>query len=78
VASVSTLDDLIDLVRDELGLSITPDQAAGGFDLITGWDSVHLLWLAGALERTTGHTLSFADLLEASSLKAVYELAAAG
>ena len=74
---MNTIDDLVALVRDELGLPVTVEDAGLEFDRIPGWDSVHLLWLLTTLEERTGRGLSMPDLLEAASLESVYALVAA-
>ncbi|QFG20249.1 acyl carrier protein [Actinomadura sp. WMMB 499] len=72
-----TIDDLVALVRDELGLPVTVESAGQTFDHIPGWDSMHLLWLVTTLERQTGRSLSMPDLLEAASLENVHALVTA-
>lgn len=74
---MNTIDDLVALVRDELGLPVTAEIATVGFDEIPGWDSVHLLWLLTVLEERTGRSVSMPDLLEAPSLEKVYALVTA-
>lgn len=74
---MNTIDDLVALVRDELGLPVTVEAAGLEFDRIPGWDSVHLLWLLTTLEDRTGRSLSMPDLLEADSLESVYALVTA-
>ncbi|MEU9080409.1 acyl carrier protein [Kitasatospora sp. NPDC004745] len=74
---MNSVDDLIALIQDELGLPIGTEDATASFDDVPGWDSVHLLWLLTALERETGRSLPLAALLEAPSLQAVYDLASA-
>lgn len=74
---MKTVDDLIILIQDELGLPITEADANVGFDQVPGWDSVHLLWLLTALERESGRRLSLAAILEAPSLQAVFDLTVA-
>jgi acyl carrier protein len=72
---METLDDFVALVRDELGLPVTAELARQGLDQVPGWDSVQLLWLVTAVERTTGRKVSLPDALEASSLEGIYLLA---
>jgi acyl carrier protein len=72
---MDSIEDFVALVRDELGLSLTPSEASQNFDDLPGWDSLHLLVLATALERTTGRRLSLPDVLEADSLASLYALA---
>lgn len=75
---MESINDLIDLVRDEVGLPVTEEDATRDFDQLTGWDSVYLLHLAMVLERETGRPVSLPDLLEARSLDAVYTAVTAG
>lgn len=74
---MNTLDDLVVLIRDELGLPVSVQDAERPLDEIAGWDSVHLLWLTAALERRTGRSVSIPDLLEAGSLGGIYRVAVA-
>jgi hypothetical protein len=69
---VNSIDDFLGLIRDGLGLSVTTDDAGRALNEISGWDSVHLLWLLTAMEQETGHTVSMPELLEASSLEELY------
>jgi acyl carrier protein len=71
---VNNLDEFMTLVRDELGLPVTAEDAGCAFDELAGWDSVHLLWLLTLVERRTGRQVSLPDLLEARSLEQVYSL----
>jgi acyl carrier protein len=73
---VNTLDDFMTLVRDELGLPVTAEDAGRDLDQVAGWDSMYLLSLLAALERRTGRSLSLPELLDASSLADIYALAA--
>ncbi|WP_448316711.1 HAD-IIIC family phosphatase [Streptomyces sp. CO7] len=75
--SVKTVEDYVELLRDELALPVTADDIGRPLDEVTAWDSVHLLTLCTLLERETGRPLSLADVLEAPSLEAVYRLAVA-
>ncbi|MET8044702.1 acyl carrier protein [Micromonospora sp. NPDC005215] len=72
---MNSIDDLVTLIRDEIGLPIDAGDAGRSFDEVPGWDSVHMLWLASALERATGRSISLVNLLEAQSLTDVYALA---
>ncbi|MGC7096516.1 acyl carrier protein [Amycolatopsis lurida] len=74
---MNTVDDLVTLVRDELGLPVTTSDAARSLDELPGWDSVYLLWLLTVVEKKTGRPVSLPDLLEAGSLEDVYSLVAA-
>jgi acyl carrier protein len=74
---VLTFDDFVDLLRDEFGLAITPEEAGGSLDTVPGWDSMHLLTVLVLLERRTGRQLSMPAVLEAGSLRDIYDLAAA-
>jgi acyl carrier protein len=74
---VTTIEDFVALVRDQLGLSVTVDDIGQGFDQLAGWDSLLLLTLVTALERETGQRISLPDVLEATSLEHIYGLAVA-
>lgn len=64
----SRIDGLVELIRDELGLPVTAEDANRPLDELPGWDSFHLVWLAGALESGTGRRMSLPDLLQAPTL----------
>jgi acyl carrier protein len=72
---VNSIDDFVALVRDELGLPVTAEDAARSLDEVPGWDSVHLLWLLTVLEQATGRRLTMPDVLEAATLEGIYGLA---
>jgi acyl carrier protein len=72
---VNSIDDFTALVRDELGLPVTPQNIGLSLDQLPGWDSVHLLTLLTLLERVTGRAISLPALLDAQSLKNIYSLA---
>jgi acyl carrier protein len=74
---VTTIDDFITLVRDELGLEVTAEEVTRSLDQVAGWDSLHLLTLATALERETGRRLALPDLMEADNLQGIYAVATA-
>lgn len=71
---MSSIDDLLDVVRDQLGLPVTADDAGRALDEIPGWDSVHLLWLMTTLEARTGRRISMPEVLEAATLAELYEV----
>ena len=68
-----TIDDFLVLIRDEIGLAVGPEQAELPLDQVAGWDSLHLLSLLSAVERTTGRPISLPDVLEAGSLHEIHE-----
>ncbi len=72
---MTTIEDFVTLVRDEVGLPVTPGDLEADLDSVPGWDSMHLLTLMMALERSTGRSISLPELLEAPSLGQVYRLA---
>jgi acyl carrier protein len=74
---VKDVNDLIGMLRDQLGLPVTAEDAARHLDQVPGWDSVRVLWLVTVLERDAGRRVSLADLLDATSIQEIYELAAA-
>jgi acyl carrier protein len=67
-----TMDELLAVVRDELGLPVTANDINRSFDEIPGWDSVHFLWLLTFVERRTGRNMSLPDLLAARTLERVH------
>jgi hypothetical protein len=73
-----TLGDYIRLVNDEIGMPLAPGQVASDFDDLPDWDSVYLLKLVTALELATSRKVPVVKLLEARSLKEIYELAVTG
>jgi acyl carrier protein len=73
---MNSLEDFITILRDDLGLDITVEDAGKDLDQIADWDSVHLIELLSLLERETGHPVALPGLLGASSLTEMYELAA--
>ena len=74
---MTTLDDFITLIRDELGIPVTIEDVDRQFGELPGWDSVNLLQLLSALERETGQQLSLPEMLDAPSLGRIFELAVA-
>lgn len=74
---MTSIEDFIELIDEELGLAVTAEQVEEAFDQIPEWDSVKLLWLATALEKAIGRPVRFADLLEATCLGDVFRLAVA-
>lgn len=74
---MNTIDELVSLLRDEMGLPVTGEDTTRHLDDVEGWDSVHLLWLMTLLERRTGRSLPLADVLAAQSLQDIYTLAVA-
>ncbi|MFG1918448.1 acyl carrier protein [Micromonospora sp. NPDC048898] len=72
---MESIDELVALVRDELGLPVTVADADRHLDDVTGWDSVHLLWLAATLERRTGRSVPLPAVLEAESLGEIFRVA---
>jgi acyl carrier protein len=72
---MNSVDDLVTIVRDEIGLPITPADAGLPLAELIGWDSVHLLALCVILERETAQTISLPAVLEAETLQAIYEVA---
>jgi acyl carrier protein len=74
---VTTIEEFVALLRDQLGLDVTAADLATGLDHLPGWDSVQLLSLCTTLEQRTGRGLSLPDVLDATSLGRIYELAVA-
>jgi acyl carrier protein len=71
---VNNIHDFLALVHDEIGLPLTVHDATLAFDQVPGWDSMHLLSLLVALERTTGRRVAMADVLAAANLGEIYAL----
>ncbi len=65
----------LDLLREELGLDLTVQQAAADFDTLPAWDSVHLLRLVMLLEQDTGRRVPVAAVLRSRTLAQVHALA---
>jgi acyl carrier protein len=74
---MNTIDDFLALISEEIGLPVTARDAGLDLEQIAGWDSVHLLSLVTLLERRTGRSIPFADVLEATNLRDIYSLAVA-
>ncbi|MEU1289783.1 acyl carrier protein [Kitasatospora sp. NPDC005856] len=72
---MTTIEDFMVLVRDEIGLPLGPEDADLPLDGLPGWDSVHLLTLLTALERETGRPVSLPDVLAADSLRGIHRVA---
>lgn len=73
---MTTIDDFLVLVRDEIGLIVGPEHAELPLDQVPGWDSMHLLALLSAFERRTGRPISLPDVLEARSLDEIHKVVA--
>jgi acyl carrier protein len=73
---VKTIDDFVLLIQHEIGLPVTAEHIGEGLDSVPGWDSLHLLTLLTALERETGRSVSMPDVLEATTLRDIYDLVA--
>ncbi|WP_326700514.1 acyl carrier protein [Streptomyces sp. NBC_01754] len=70
-----TPDDYTRLLGDDLGLDLTPEEISADFDELPDWDSLHLLKLVTALEKATGTPVPVGKVLEARTLRQIYELA---
>ncbi|HEV2639000.1 MAG TPA: phosphopantetheine-binding protein [Actinocrinis sp.] len=71
---MNSVEDLISLIQDELGIAVTADDVDRSLDQIPGWDSVHLLWLVTLVEQRTGRPTSLPDLLEARDIVGLYNV----
>ncbi|MCP2321422.1 Phosphopantetheine attachment site [Nocardia amikacinitolerans] len=71
---MSSIEDFVELVNMEAGLSLKVIDADVHFDHLEGWDSLHLLAVLTALERQTGRRISMPDVLTAQNLRDVYKL----
>ncbi|MFI6345322.1 phosphopantetheine-binding protein [Streptomyces sp. NPDC050560] len=74
---MNSLEDFTRIVRDELGMPFTDDQIGKDFDELPEWDSLYLLKLVTALEAATGRPAPVGRVLEARSLREIYDLAVA-
>jgi acyl carrier protein len=74
---MTSIDDFLALLRDEIGLTVTPENFGSTLDEVPGWDSVHLLQLLIVLERETGRQISLPQMLEAQSLRHIFDLTVA-
>ncbi|MET8542857.1 acyl carrier protein [Kitasatospora sp. NPDC004799] len=72
---MQTVDEFARLVREELGIPLADEDIAADLDRIPEWDSLYLLKLVTALERSTGRPLPVGRVLEARSLEEIYRLA---
>jgi acyl carrier protein len=66
-----------DLIRDELGITLSPDELDHHLDELESWDSLYLLRLVTAIEAATGERVSIANVLRATSLREVFEAVSA-
>jgi len=71
---VNSIDEFVGLVRDELGLPVTVEDAGREFNELPGWDSMHLLWLVAILEQQIGRSISVIDVLDAPNLEYIFDL----
>ncbi|MCK9878528.1 acyl carrier protein [Frankia sp. AgPm24] len=72
---MNTVDDLMTIIRDEIGLPVTSADAQLPLTDVVGWDSVHLLALCVILERETAQPISLPEVLEASTLQEIFDVA---
>ncbi|WP_370376094.1 acyl carrier protein [Catenulispora sp. GAS73] len=72
---MDSIEEFVALLRDQVGLELTAQDAPKQLSEIDGWDSLHLLWVLTAVERRTGQAVSLPDLLEAGTLEDVYRVA---
>jgi acyl carrier protein len=66
-----TADGFLTILQDELDLDVTDLDL--GLDALPEWDSIRTLTLFAVLERHTGRELSLPALLEARTLRSLYE-----
>ncbi|RKS68190.1 hypothetical protein BZB76_6438 [Actinomadura pelletieri DSM 43383] len=74
---MDTIDDFIALLDQELGITVSAEDAGERLDRLPSWDSLHLLTLLSALERRTGRPVSLPDAVRAATLRDLYELTVA-
>ncbi|MGW1915860.1 acyl carrier protein [Streptomyces sp. NPDC002076] len=78
MATLTTQDDYLLILRDLVGFPVEADELDTPFDRLRGWDSVHLLKLVTAIERETAVRLPVTRVLEARCLAEIFALAVAG
>lgn len=72
-----TTEEFVQLVNDDIGIPVDASELEADFDALPGWDSLHLLKLVTALEKSTGKKVPVGRLLEARSLGQIHRLASA-
>lgn len=72
---MNSIEDFVGILQDDLGMSVKLEDVGKDLDQIAEWDSAHLLQLMSLLEKETGRPVALPDLLSASSLAEMYELA---
>ncbi|MGC4806090.1 phosphopantetheine-binding protein [Micromonospora sp. DT233] len=72
---MKTIDTFVTLLQDEMGLPVTPENVTADLDEIPGWDSMYLIELLVILERVTGKQVSLPHMIEARSLREIFDLA---
>lgn len=72
MSAVDTLDGFLALLKDELGLEATPDEAGRSLADLPRWDSLYLLRVVALMEDETGRRLSLAPLLQARTLAEIH------
>ncbi|MGW2640787.1 acyl carrier protein [Streptomyces sp. NPDC001348] len=72
MSAVDTLDGFLALLKDELGLEATPDEAGRSLADLPRWDSLYLLRVVALVEDETGRRLSLAPVLQARTLAEIH------
>jgi acyl carrier protein len=72
---VNSINELLTLIHDELGLPVTAEDADRDLREVAGWDSVQLLRLVTLLEQRTGRPVSLPAVLDAPNLAGIYAVA---
>jgi acyl carrier protein len=72
---MDNITDFMFLIRDELGIPVTVEDATREFDMVPGWDSTHMIWLVIIIEQKMGRRISVVDILEAPNLEYIFYLA---
>jgi hypothetical protein len=67
-----SITDFLALLRDELALPVSAEDADRPLTEIPGWDSVHVLWLLSVLERKNGGALFLPEALQAETLRGIH------
>ncbi|GAA2077489.1 hypothetical protein GCM10009801_33630 [Streptomyces albiaxialis] len=72
-----TLEAFARVVNDELGVDFGPDELTADFDDLPQWDSLFLLKVVTAVESELNRSVPVGKVLEARTLKEIYDLAVA-
>ncbi|MFE0514805.1 acyl carrier protein [Streptomyces sp. NPDC058964] len=72
MSAVDTLEGFLALLRDELSLDTTVEEARRSLVDLPRWDSLYLLRLVTLVEEETGRRLSLSPVLQARTLAEIH------